>query len=56
MPAALKNNNKERDLLLEALIAPSLLMGIISCQNMVSKSTLLLMPTLDILLVTILVF
>jgi hypothetical protein len=31
MPAALKNNNRERDLILEALIAPGLLIGIISC-------------------------
>jgi hypothetical protein len=30
MPAALKNDNKERDLLLKALIAPSLSIGIIS--------------------------
>jgi cytochrome c biogenesis factor len=55
MPAALKNDDEERGLLLKALIIYSLLIGIISCQNIVSKSMLLLMPILDILLVTILI-
>jgi hypothetical protein len=56
MPAALKNDDGGRGLLSEALIAYSLSMGIISYQNTVSKSTLLLMPTLDTLLVTTSVF
>jgi hypothetical protein len=51
MPATLKNNNRGRGLLLEALTAHSLSMGIISYQNTVSKSMPLLMPTLDTLLV-----
>jgi hypothetical protein len=51
MPAALKNDDGERGLLLEALTTHSLSMGIISCQNTVSKSTLLSMPTLDTLLI-----
>jgi hypothetical protein len=55
MPAALKNNDRGRDLLLKTLIAYSLLIGIISCQNTVSKSMPLLMPTLDTLLVAMLV-
>jgi hypothetical protein len=55
MPAALKNNDEGRGLLLEALTAYGLSMGIISYQNTVSKSMLLLMPTLNTLLITILV-
>ena len=55
MPAALKNNDGGRGLLLEALTAHGLSMGIISCQNTVSKSTPLLMPTLNTLLIAILV-
>ena len=52
MSAALKNDDGGRGLLLEALTAHGLLMGIISYQNMVSKSTPSLMPTLNTLLVT----
>jgi hypothetical protein len=55
MPAALKNDDGGRGLLSEALIAHGLSMGIISCQNTVSKSMPSSMPTLDILLVTTLV-
>jgi hypothetical protein len=51
MPAALKNDDGGRGLLLEALTAYGLSMGIISCQNTVSKSTPSSMPTLDTLLV-----
>jgi hypothetical protein len=56
MLITLKNNNKGRDLLLKALIIYSLLISIISYSNIVSKSILLLMPTLNILLIAISVF
>jgi hypothetical protein len=55
MPAALKNDDGGRGLLSEALTAHGLSIDIISCQNTVSKSTPLSMPTLDILLVATLV-